>query len=152
MGRLTGRLSTAQLIGIDTSIFIYHLEAHKKYSNLTHKVFSGIESGMWSGLTSVITLMELTVHPWKSERHDIARRYEALIVNFPNLKLVDIDRTISRRAAQLRARFNIQPADALQSATCLVHNASLFITNDSRLTRLEPVLDILLLDDYISET
>lgn len=151
MGRLTERLSTGQLIGLDTSIFIYHLEAHPTYLLLTQELFNGIEMGQWSAATSVITLMELTVHPWRMDRGDVARRYEALLVHFPNLNLLEIDRNIARRAAQLRARFRIQPADALQVATCLIHAANTFITNDSRLSGLRPVLDVLILDDYVSK-
>ena len=93
--------------------------------------------------------MELTIHAWKLDRQDVARRYEALLVHFPNLRLHDIDRDIARKAAQLRARFNIRPADALQAATCLIHSASPFITNDIRLSRLEPVLDVLILKDFM---
>jgi predicted nucleic acid-binding protein len=149
MGRLTERLSPGQLIGLDTSIFIYHLEAHPSYSPITREIFTGIETGQWSAATSVITLMELTVHPWKMDRQDVARKYEALLVHFPNLSLIEIDRDIARKAAQLRARYNIRPADALQAATCLVRSASPFITNDSRLSRLAPVLDVRLLGDFV---
>ena len=102
-----------------------------------------------SAATSVITLMELTVHPWKMGRQDVARKYEALLAHFPNLRLFNNDRNVARRAAQLRAKFRIRPVDALQVATCLVHDASPFITNDSRLSQLQPVLDILFLDDYV---
>jgi len=150
MGRLTDRLSTAQLIGLDTSIFIYHLEAHTTYSPLTGEIFTGIETGQWSAATSIISMMELTVHPWKLNRQDVARRYEALLVHFPSLSLHDVDRDIARGAAQLRARFNIRPADALQAATCMVHSASPFITNDSRLSRLQSILDVLILEDFVS--
>jgi hypothetical protein len=34
---------------------------------------------------------------------EIAVKYEALIVNFPNLTLANIDRDVARRAAQLKA-------------------------------------------------
>jgi predicted nucleic acid-binding protein len=149
MGRLAERLSTNPIIGLDTSIFIYHLDAQPIYIPLTREIFTGIESGQMSAATSVITLMELTVHPWKMGRQDVARKYEALFAHFPNLRLFNIDRNVARRAAQLRAKFRIHPADALQVASCMVHDASLFITNDSRLSQLQPVLDILILDDYV---
>ena len=54
------------------------------------------------------------------------------------------------RAAQLRARYCLRPADAFQVATALVHGAMAFVTNDWRLTRLAPVLDIIILDDFAS--
>jgi RecA-family ATPase len=59
-----------------------------------------------------------------------------------------VTRDVARRAAQLRARYRLRPADALQMATALVHGATAFVTNDRQLTRLAPVLDIITLDDF----
>src|ERR1051325_6341120 len=116
MERLIQKLTKLGNIGIDTPIFIYHLEAHEKYFTLTQKILSSMENRKWQGITSAITLMEINVHPWRVGREDIARKYEALLVNFPNLVIVDIDRDVARIAAQLRARFDIRPPDALQLA------------------------------------
>ena len=96
--------------------------------------------------------MELTIHPWNMERQNGARNYEALLAHFPNLSLFNIDRDIARCAAQLRARFRIHPADSLQVATGLVHDANSCVTNDSRLLRLQPISDILILGDSIKST
>jgi predicted nucleic acid-binding protein len=150
MGRLAKKLAEYPLICLDTSIFIYHLEAHPVFSPLTQEIFSGVEQGNWSAVTSTITLMEINVHPFQLNRPDIARKYEALLVNFPNLTIVDIDREIARRAAQLRAEFRIRPADALQVAAGLVHKAGVFITNDQALERLKPLIKIVILKDYES--
>jgi predicted nucleic acid-binding protein len=135
-------------VGIDTSIFIYHLEAYKKYSALTQKILSSMESGKWQGITSVITLMEINVHPWRVGREDVARKYEALLVNFPNLEIINIDRDVARIAAQLRARFDVLPPDALQVAAGLAAGARGFLTNDRRLSGLQSLTDIIVLDDY----
>jgi predicted nucleic acid-binding protein len=93
--------------------------------------------------------MELTVHPWRMGRAAVAREYETLLVHFPNLTLADVTRDAARRAAQLRARYNVRPADALQVATALVHKATAFVTNDQRLARLSPELDVIALDDFV---
>jgi predicted nucleic acid-binding protein len=152
MATLRERLTAYTRIGLDSSLFIYHFEAHPTYAPLTEVIFQGIEAGNWEAVTSTITLMELTVRPWQLEREDVAREYEALLVNFPHLMIADINRDVARRAAQLRATHRLRPADALQVATTLVHQGDAFITNDRRLARLESVLDILILDDYLSET
>jgi hypothetical protein len=47
------------------------------------------------GITSTITLLEISVRPLSLNREDIARKYEALLVNFPNLDVVDIDAILS---------------------------------------------------------
>jgi predicted nucleic acid-binding protein len=149
MGRLGGRLAAHARIGLDTAVFVYHLEAHPIYSPLTQEVLAGVESGRWTAVTSTVTIMELTVRPWQLDRPAVARAYEALLVHFPHLSLIDVTRDVARRAAQLRARYRIRPADALQVSTALVHGAMAFVTNDRALARLAPMLDVVLLDDLV---
>jgi predicted nucleic acid-binding protein len=151
MGHLSERLASHTLIGLDTSVFIYHLEAHPTYLPLTNEILNGVQSGQWRAITSAITIMELTVPAWRSGQETVARQYEALLANFPNLKIVDVTRDVARYAAQIRARFNIRPADALQVACGLVENATAFISNDRGLARLEPAIEVVILDDYITQ-
>jgi predicted nucleic acid-binding protein len=148
MDRLSERLRLYPRVGLDTSIFIYHFEENPAYCALTREILSSIERGERQGITSTISLMEIIVQPLSLGRVDIARKYEALLVNFPNLEMIDIDREIIRRAAQLRAKYRIRPPDALQTSTSLVHRAVAFITNDQRLKRLKDELDVIILDDY----
>ncbi len=148
MGTLGGRLASHTLIGLDTPVFIYHLEAHPMYLSLTRELLAGVEMGKWTAITSTVTLMELTVHPWRLDRPAIARAYEMLLVHFPHLILADVTRDVARQAAQLRARYRLRPADALQVATALVHEATAFVTNDRRLSRLSPIIEVIILDDF----
>jgi len=141
-------LTKVETVGVDTPVFIYHLEAHEKYAVLTQKIFSSMENGKWQGITSAITLMEINVHPWRVGREDVARKYEALLMNFPNLNIIHIDRDVARIASQLRARFDIRPPDALQIAASLVVGGRGFLTNDRRLSSLQSLTDIIVLDDY----
>ncbi|MGQ9804263.1 MAG: type II toxin-antitoxin system VapC family toxin [Anaerolineae bacterium] len=144
---LAGRLAGHPVLGLDTSVFIYHLEAHPRYLPLTMILLAGVQAGQWRAVTSTVTLMELTVRPWQLGRAAVAREYEALLVHFPHLTVADVTRDVARRAAQLRAIYSLRPADALQVATALVHGATVFVTNDRSLARLSPVLDVVLLDD-----
>jgi predicted nucleic acid-binding protein len=152
MANLQHRLEAHQLIGLDTSIFIYHLEANPKYLPLTRTILKYVESGQGSGIISTVAVMELTVHPWRINRGDIARQYEVLLVNFPHLRLVDVTREIARQAAQLRAKYNLRPADALQVATAMVSGATAWISNDKQLKRLEPEIEAIILEDFIGES
>lgn len=148
MGKLTQRLASYPLIGLDTSIFIYQFEAHPIYQPLAHELLTGIENRKWFAITSVISLLEINVQPLSLGRQEAARQYEALLVNYPNLKIVDIDRDIARNAAQLRAEYKLKPADALQISACVSHGCKVFITNDHALVRLSPIVEIVLLDDF----
>lgn len=144
---LGGRLASHTILGLDTSVFIYHLEAHPRYLHLTQALLNGVQAGRWVAVTSTVTIMELTVRPWQLGRPAVAREYEALLAHFPHLTLADVTRDVARRAAQLRAEYSLRPADALQVATGLLHGATAFVTNDRFLARLAPLLDIVILDD-----
>jgi predicted nucleic acid-binding protein len=150
MARIDQRLESHTIIGLDTTIFIYHLEAHPHYLELTKAVLNGVQSGQWRAVTSTVTILELTVRPWRMNRPDIAREYEAVLANFPNLHLADVSRDVARRAAQLRASYNLRPADALQIAAALIHQATVWVSNDKKLRRLGPILDVIILDEFVA--
>jgi predicted nucleic acid-binding protein len=149
MDEFIKRLTKAKVIGLDTPIFIYFLEDHPRYGPLAQITINGIEKGKWQGVTSTITLMEITVRPWQLGREAAAREYEAILVHFPNLSVVDVDRNVARAAAQLRAKYKIAPPDALQVAASLSFGAKAFLTNDGRLSKLQELMDILVLDDFV---
>lgn len=146
---LQQRLGSHRLIGLDTSIFIYHFEANPQYLPLTQEILHHVEAGQCGGVVSTVTLMELTVHPWRINRADIARQYEVLLVNFPNLQVVDVSREIARQAAQLRATYNVRPADAIQVATAMVSQGTVWVSNDKKLKRLETEIEVIILEDYL---
>lgn len=149
MDEFSKRLANAKVIGLDTSIFIYFLEPNPRYAPLAQTTIKGIEEGKWQGVTSTITLMEITVRPWQLGREMAAREYEAILVHFPNLSIVDVDRNVARTAAQLRARHNVSPPDALQVAASVSFGAKAFLTNDKRLSRLQELIDVIVLDDFL---
>lgn len=149
MDEFSKRLARAKVIGLDTPIFIYFLENNARYGPLAQLTLNGIEKGKWQGITSAITLMEITVRPWQLGRESAAREYEAVLVHFPNLSVVDVDRNVARAAAQLRAKYNVSPPDALQVAASLSYGAKAFLTNDKRLSKMQDLIDVLVLDDFL---
>ncbi|HOC22268.1 MAG TPA: PIN domain-containing protein [Anaerolineae bacterium] len=147
MGTLADALIGHTRLGLDTSVFIYHLERHPRYFSLTYPLLAGVEASRWSACTSVVTLMELTARPWQLGQPEIAQRYETALTQFPNLMVLGVTPGIAHQAAQLRAQYRLRPADALQFATALLGGATLFVTNDRDLTRVTPVLPVLVLED-----
>ena len=151
MGRFADRLTPFPIVGLDTAVFIYHFEENSKYLPLTLELFSSIEAGERVGVTSTITLLEILVRPLALNRPDVARKYELLLANFPNLKIVDLDRDVIRLAARLRAEFRLRSPDALQAGAALTQEAGAFITNDRRLERLQDKFDVIVLEDFVEE-
>jgi predicted nucleic acid-binding protein len=150
MGRIAESLTRCKVIGLDTPVFLHPFESHPAYFLLTKELLDRIEHGHWEGMTSMIMLMETTVHPLRQLGwEDVARKYEILLVNFPHPTFAAIDHAAALLAAQLRAQFQVRPPDALQVAAALVHGAQAFVTNDKRLDSLSSLVRVVLLDDVL---
>ncbi|MCC2630148.1 MAG: PilT protein domain protein [Thermomicrobiales bacterium] len=116
---LSAALRRHERIGLDTPIFIYHLEGTTHLAGVAGVALDELAGGGFSGMTSVLTLMEIAVKPLQLRRPDIAEEYEVLLANYSNLVIAALDRPTARREAELRAGYRLRPADALQVAACL---------------------------------
>lgn len=137
-----------KIVGIDTMVFIYHLEDHPDYSHTTERILGAVEHGKYSAVTSVITLIELLVKPKRDGNLAVAKDYKDLLLTFPNLKILNLDMKISDIASDLRAKYGIKTPDAIQIATTICGGSKSFITNDESLKKVEEI-SALLLDDIV---
>lgn len=149
MDALATMLGRHARVGIDTSIFIYHLEASPRYAVVAGGALSALADGTYTGITSTLTLMELFVKPLQVGRPEVADEYALLLAGFPNLNIADIDRTAARLAGEVRAAYRLRPADAIQVGTSLRHGATAFLTNDRGLRSIKE-LDVIVLEDFVS--
>ncbi len=145
MKRLLEFLKSHPVVGLDTSIFIYHLEDHPRYAPVTETIFHSLEEGRNRGITSFLTLMEILVKPKAEELLEVARDYEYYLTTFPNLTLFPFELEIARKASDLRAMSKIKTPDAIQLATALHHGATGFLTNDRTFEKVTG-LEIAILD------
>ncbi len=148
MADLAAALRQHERIGVDTPIFIYHLEGTTHLAGLAGVALDELAGGAFTGVTSVLTLMEIAVKPLHMGRPDVAEEYEVLLANYPNLVIAAIDRPTARRAAELRAEYRLRPADALQVAACLEQGATAFLSNDRELRRIAE-LHVWMLADFV---
>ena len=119
-----------QRVLIDSSVWIYHFEQHTEFGAPASRVIEGLEEGAFRGVTSELTLLELTVRPLQLGRQDVADEYELLLSYFPNLELEPISREILLDAAALRARYRLRTPDAILLATAVHSRATAAVTND----------------------
>jgi len=145
MKALQDLLKNHSVIGLDTSIFIYHLEDHPRYSPLTEIIFSALEKGLNKGVTSYLTLMEILVKPKKEGLLRVARDYEYYLTTFPNLTFCEMGLDVAGKASDLRSADRIKTPDAIQLATAIHSGASHFLTNESTLAQATGV-SVLVLD------
>lgn len=134
-------------VALDTAVFIYFIEEHPCYLPLIAPLFAEVDAGVREIVTSALTILEVLVVPYRVGDVPLAERYEDVLTRSRGLRVVDLDRSQLRTAAQLRALYGVRTPDALQLAAALSERCIAFVTNDRRLPTL-PGLRILQLDDF----
>jgi len=120
-------------VGIDTAIVIYFIEEHPKFLPMILPLFREADQGKRDLVSSVITLLEVLVVPYRAGNRALADRYEALLTRSRGMRLIDATRDQLRAAAQLRAATGVRTPDALQLVAALGSGCTSFVTNDRRL-------------------
>jgi len=122
----------------DSMLFIYLIE---KNPTLYDKVIA-----LWDDIckkketpliTSVFTLGEVLVKPFKEKKNDLVVSYRSLLLGNPErIRLVKIDEKVAEKYAEIRAMYprgKVKPPDALQLACAASYGVEAFVTNDDRL-------------------
>ena len=119
---------------LDTSPFIYFIEEVVPYYDIVKDIFASNAFGQLQIVTSPLTLTELLTQPIKKRSYQLAAEYEDILLNSPFIYLVPFDATVAKKAAEIRAGYGIQTADAIQVASAIISGSELFVTNDQRLS------------------
>lgn len=143
---LAAALVNVSTLAFDTAPIIYFVEANPTYDALVTAIFERVERGNIAGITSVISLCEVLVHPIRNQNINLQKRYREILQNSPNFYTEQINASIAESAARLRARHNLRTPDALQIATALENSCDAFLCNDNGLKRVTE-LKILVLDE-----
>jgi predicted nucleic acid-binding protein len=146
--RLDSFLRRKAKLALDTSVFVYHLEAHPKYIPLTRAIFAWLEASGHRGITSMITMTELLVKPYRDRDERLVDNCFALFSKFPNLDWVAPNLDISDAAARFRAECRLKTPDAIQVATAVWAGVQGLITNDTAFRRVSEV-ETLVLDEVL---
>lgn len=131
-------------VGLDTAPLIYFIEENPTYIETVRLFFEAMDRGNFLVVTSTVTLLEVLVHPLRSNNTELAAEYRDILLN-SRLMTLEISNAIAEQAAQLRAVHNIRTPDAIQISAALEAGATHFFTNDIRLPDI-PSIQILSLD------
>ena len=132
---------------LHTVAFIYWIEENRDHLASLAPLFQAADAGRLEIFSSALTLLEVLVVPYRAGNRSLADRYEALLTRSRGVRLIGIDRSQLRAAAQLRALHRMRTPDALQLAAALSARCTAFVTHDRRLPEI-PGLRILQLRDY----
>ncbi len=135
-------------VALDTSIFIYQVEANPKYYSLSDVVFEWLEKQGNEAVTSTLSLTELLVPAYREGNEKRIQTYYGLFRTYPSLTWIPPDLEVADVAARMRAAYGLKTPDAIQAATAIYSGASAFLTNDPIFKRLKET-EILILDELL---
>jgi predicted nucleic acid-binding protein len=96
--------------------------------NSYFELAQSIHSKKITGLASMITITELIKIHGMKDKERMHSDLDKLVAS--NLIFVDVDRTIAKRAGELRLKYEIPTADSLIAATGIVENVKHILTDD----------------------
>ena len=127
---------------IDTAPFIYYIEKNEnkpQYFDRVKSFFKGCYDNDVNFITSVITLEEYLVFPYKNNESSYIETFNSLL-EVLCFNIIEIDREIAEKAAQIRAEYkSFKSMDALQLATACLTGCDLFLTNDKQLRQFKEI-------------
>ena len=133
---------------LDTAPLIYYIEENNQYSPLLDKLFLANSKGKFLFQTSVITLLEVLVHPMRHNENHLVEQYQNILCNSPTINIFELNIEIAKRAAVFRAKYGLKTPDSIQVATAIYASAEFFLTNDIRLKAVKEI-ETLVLDELI---
>lgn len=137
-----------QVVGIDTAPLIYFIEDVAPYADLLEPIFGLLENHRLRAATSTITLAEILTKPLAEKKFGLIDEIKFTLRTFSTLSMIAIDERLAETAALIRARYAIRLPDALQIAAAIQGEATVFLTNDKRVKRVDAI-DVLVLSDYL---
>lgn len=117
-------------IGFDTSFLIPLLEERQEKEGVITRLVRLVEKRHIFLLTSTVTLLEILVRPYQQGDESAVADYYGYLNQLPGVALTPVTSEIADRAAQLRAAYRFRTPDAIQLATAIEAEATLFLTRD----------------------
>ncbi len=139
-------LEEVQRLFFDTAPLIYFVEENVIYLNRVKAILALVDVGKIDSFTSVLTLTEILPLPMRSGDAVLIQKHRDFLLHSQNLSLLKVDISIAMQAAELRSKYNLRTADALQIASAISANCDAFLTNDKQIRRVTE-LRVLILDD-----
>ncbi len=149
MDRLAEKLAKVSFVALDTAVFIYQFEKNNNYFKLTKEIFSRLDQDAgFIAVTSIITLLEILVKPFKEVHTELAEQYTQKLLYDAKLTTWIINGDIPKKAAEIRAKYGVKTPDAIQIATAILAGAEMLITNDVEFKKIKEV-ETLILKEFL---
>jgi len=135
---------------LDTNVFIYYMEGFEEYRPQLVALFRGIDERDLTGVTSLLTLAEALVRPFRQGDTARVEAYRTLLRSRDGFLVEPISEDILIEAARLRGRSRIRLPDAIHVATAIRSGSRSYLTNDRRMKGVEGI-EVIVLADAVTD-
>ncbi|MHA1301739.1 MAG: type II toxin-antitoxin system VapC family toxin [Candidatus Helarchaeota archaeon] len=135
-------------ISLDTNIFLNVKNKEKPFYIHSKKILDSIDEGKLECIISIINLAELCVGYYRNNEINDKDEFLKAISTNNNYKIINLDLNVADKAAEVKNQLNLKLPDSIIIATALKNNASVLITNDSKLEKAKNILEILTSEDF----
>jgi hypothetical protein len=81
-------------VGLDTAPLIYFIEENPAYIEAVRFFFEAMDLGDFLVVTSTVTLLEVLVHPLRSNNRELAAEYRDILLN-SKLTTIEVSSSIA---------------------------------------------------------
>lgn len=89
-----------KVVGMDTAPLIYFIEENPAYLDIVRPFFIALDRGDFRVVTSIVTLLEVLVHPFRYGNTMLARQYREILLNAEHIATIPLSYEITEEAAQ----------------------------------------------------
>jgi uncharacterized protein len=122
------------IVYLDSVIVIYSIEGPTPFLARARARLTGLVANGDQAAVSLLTRLECRVKPIKLGDAALLADYESFF-NAPDLLRLMLPQAVFERATDIRARSGFKLGDSLHLAAALEYGCSVFLTNDTRLSR-----------------
>lgn len=122
---------------IDTNIFLSILNEEENYRS-AKRLLEDIHKGKYVGFTSVICIAEILSGFHSKGEVERGERFLIDAKTINNFTIIDVDLSIAKEAAMIRAKYRARLPDAMIASTCAIHRA-LLITRDETFKKIAEI-------------
>ncbi len=121
-------------VSLDTNVFLAVKNKEPGYQ-FSKRIIDSVEDNQnqIEGIMSTIVLAEVLIGFYQNDENEKANRFSSKALL--NYDIITVNHEVARKAAQIRAKYNIKLPDAIITASTIISGADLFITNDGFLLK-----------------
>ncbi len=141
-----GLLTRHRRVGIDSNVLIYLLEGSGALADRSGALLDAIASGEAEGVLATLAIAEICSGPARADDPAMVERYADELSSLENVRVVPLDEQVAVDAAIIRGSTSLSIADAVHLASARGAKATVFVTNDRRITSISR-LEVAYLDE-----